>query len=670
MTKVLKWLAVIGGIGVFLILVAVLILPRLIDFQQYKPMLEEKIASTTGRSFSVEDLEPSVFPWVGVSFSNLQLGNARGFSEKKFLSVDAFEVRVKLLPLLFKEIRVKRFVLDSPHLVLEKNAAGRGNWEGIGQSSGKPAARQTVEEKNISSNDLPIKSLTVDQWIISNGTVQWIDLAAGGQKTVSGINLQLQDVALDSPVAVSAQARLDDKPIALDGRVGPIGQTPATGTIPFDMTVSALEDLTIKIAGNVSNLIHRPAVDLTLEMAPFSPRNLMRALDIDLHTTDADALSTMALTAGIKGDPGRITISNGGLTLDESKLTFSVTARDFTKPAIDFSVDLNAIDLDRYLPPPAEETETPQAKPKGTGKAAPTESVDYSAFRRLILDGTARIGTLQAAGLTLEDIYVQITGKDGRFNIAPLNVKLYQGKLEATGELNVRQNKPISRIALQMDGIQAGPLLRDALNKDMIEGALNARINLQVSGDRPNQIRQSVNGDGEMRFSEGAIKGIDLGAMLQNIKTAFGASQSDSSQPQTAFTELHIPFTAEKGVIHTPKTILTSPALRATASGDIRLPTEALSLRVEPKIVSSLSALGSTEQGTGITVPVIISGTFESPQFRPDMEGILKNRLEKELASPKIQEKLRDLGVSEEQAKPLEENIKGLLKSFPFGNRN
>jgi GNAT superfamily N-acetyltransferase len=58
------------------------------------------------------DLSLSLFPWAGLAFTDLRIGNPGGFHEREMLSVAGFEARVKLLPLLSRDVQVKRLILD------------------------------------------------------------------------------------------------------------------------------------------------------------------------------------------------------------------------------------------------------------------------------------------------------------------------------------------------------------------------------------------------------------------------------------------------------------------------------------------------------------------------------------------------------------------------------
>ena len=174
MGKLLKWLGIIVGILVVLIIVLLLIVPRFVDINKYKPQIESMVSQSTGRSFSIGgDIDLTLFPWAGVSVSDVHLGNAKGFREKDFASVEHFEVRVKLLPLIFRDFQEKRLVVRSPKIALEKNKAGQGNWEDLV----KPEEEKPTEEKPAAEERPPvtIKNLMVGEFAITSGELVWID---------------------------------------------------------------------------------------------------------------------------------------------------------------------------------------------------------------------------------------------------------------------------------------------------------------------------------------------------------------------------------------------------------------------------------------------------------------------------------------------------------------
>ncbi len=110
---------------------------------------------------------------------------------------------------------------------------------------------------------------------------------------------------------------------------------------------------------------------------------------------------------------------------------------------------------------------------------------------------------------------------------------------------------------------------------------------------------------------------------------------------------------------------MVSPLIRVLAKGKANLVRETMNFRIEPKFVGTLKGQGATEQHSGITVPILVTGSFSSPQFRPDLEGLLKKKLEMGLPeSSELNKMLKGEGSKEGEAKPLEEKGKGLLKGL------
>lgn len=655
MNKAIKWGLIICASLIVFVIAVLLIAPAFIDIRDYKPELEKKVAEATGRPFSVgDDLSLSLFPWASISFSDLRLGNTPGFSEKELVTIKSFEVRVKLLPLISKDIQIKRFILNEPNITLVKNKNGQVNWAQPGDTKEKSAAEKTTKESKSPAAEagLPIKDLTVGEFSIKNGSIIWIDHTANTRKEITAVNLKLQDVSLERPVTLSFSALLDNQPLSIDGTVGPVGKDFKQATIPLDLDIKAFKQLILQLNGNVKNPGSKPGIDMAIEIKEFSPRKLMAALgqEFPVATSDPDALDRVALKANLKGDQKKLVVSDGILNLDESTLNFSLNASDFSRPNLAFDLNLDRIDIDRYLPPKSE-------RQPATEKPTQKKAADYEPLRKLILDGRIQIGQLVANKAKIENLLVQIKAKNGIINLDPLKLNMYQGNVSGIGNFNVQTNTPKSSVNLNVENIQVGPLLRDVLEKDILEGVTNAQLKLSMSGDDAAMIKKTLNGNGQIRFNDGAIIGIDLAGMIRNVKAAFGLEQKPAQRPRTDFAELNAPFSIKQGVVHTPQTSLKSPLIRIIAAGDANLVKETLDFRVEPKVVATITGQGDAEQRSGLMIPVLVSGTFSDPQFAPDLAGMAKKQLEQTILGTGEGKQLGD-------KEGLEETVKGVLKGL------
>ena len=653
MKSTLKWGALIVGCLAVIIIAALLIIPMFVDVQKYKPILESKVVEATGRSFSVgDDLKLSLFPWAGISFSDLQLGNPTGFAEKEFVKIKSFEVRVKLLPLISKEIQIKRFVVDEPQIVLVKNKNGRGNWEQPKQQQkGTATKTPAAADSPAGIGGLPISALTVGNFSIKNGSALWIDHSTNTRKEVQDISLILKDVSLDRPVQIKFSAELDKKPLTLEGTVGPVGSGFEKGVVPLDLSLKALKQLAMQLKGNLENPATTPGVDIDIIVEKFSPRELVAALGqtFPVETTDPKALSSVALKAHINADANRASISNGVMNLDQSQLNFSATASQFSRPNLKFDLNLDKINLDRYRPPPSDQPSAEKAPAPGK-----KQKTDYAPLRRLILDGLIKIGQLTVNKANVQDIYLKIKAKNGVFNLDPMKMNMYKGNANGKALWNVAQDIPRSSLNLKINNVQAEPLLKDMLAKEILQGTTNADINLSMSGDEPGRIKRTLNGKGYLKFNDGAIIGIDLASMVRNVGSAFGLAEKGSERPKTDFTELDIPYTIKNGAVNTPQSNLKSPFIRVIAAGTADLVKETLDFRVEPKAVASIKGQGAADKAGGIMVPVVVSGTFSSPKFRPDVSAAAKQEIQKQI-------------LQSEEGQSIEKKAGGVLKGI-LGN--
>jgi AsmA protein len=662
MKKAIKWVAVIGGGLIVVIIALLLIVPMFVNVEKYKPEIEKQVTKATGRPFTIGgDLRLSLFPWAGLAFSDLHLGNPPGFGQNEFLRIKSFDVSAKLIPLLFREIEVKRFVIDGLKVVLEKNKQGRGNWEGIGKPSEGTVLEPTEKGSKEPQKGLPLEALTVGEFSVANSSIVFIDDATGRKREVSQVNLRLKDVSLDRPIRLALSAVVERNPLSVEGQLGPVGKDPGKGKIPVDLAVKAFNEVDLHVKGSLIDPANSQQFDLAFEISPFSPRKLMSAIgqSVPVVTADPQALSRVALKGKVKGDPQSVAVSDGELELDQSKLDFAVKGKDLPRPDISFDVKLDRINLDRYLPAPAEG--------KGSGESGQVEpkKTDYAPLRKLVLAGSVQVGSFTVKKAKLENLHLKVSGKNGVFLLDPLTAELYQGTLTTKASLDVSQEIPKTGVSLQAKGVQGGPLVRDLTAKDFVEGVGDIDAVIRMAGTGADTIKRSLNGKGQFLLRDGAIKGIDLAGMVRNVKAAFGLAKG-GERPRTDFSEFIIPFTITDGIVTTTQTALTSPLIRLLAAGKANLVDETLDFRVEPRFVATLKGQGDTKERKGVAVPVLVRGTFSSPTFQPDLKGLVEKGLREGLL-PTLEKKKGGETKGEETQPAPSKALKDIWKGLKGG---
>jgi len=623
----------VGGSFLF-ILALLIIIPFFIDLNDYKPKIEKFVSEKVNRPFKVNgDIKLKLFPLAQVAFSDLHLGNPAGYQEKDFLSIKGFDFRIKLLPLLKKEIQIKKFAIVEPQITLVKSKNGQANWEGLGKAAPetKPAPPEPIKgaPKSGQPTALPIKALSVEEFSVKNAALFWIDHQQATRKEIKELNMNCKEISFERPIRMTLSALVDKKQISMQGSIGPLGKEPGKGAVPMDVVIKLFNELELKIKGKITGLTDEPQFDLALETSHFSAKKLMQAMGMEMpyKTSRPEALTDLAFSGKIMGNAKAMTLSDGLFQLDQSKFRFNAGFSEFEKPRIDFDGKLDQINVDHYLPPP-------EKKPAGPGPtaepAAKKGKTDYAPLRKMVLNAKMQIGRLIVQKITLTDMSMKTTGRNGIFNMDPFNFKLYQGAVESKTILDVSRESPQTRTAMRVKGVQVGPLIRDLFDKDILEGKTEADMNLKMEGDDLSAIRRSLSGNGEMVFRDGAIVGVDLTAMVQNIQSAFsGQAAATEKKPRTDFTEFRMPFTLTNGLFETKNTAMNSPFFRIQALGKANLVNESLDFRIEPKIVTTIAGQGDATQRKGLTVPVNVTGTFSDPKFKPDLGGMLKKGVEK-----------------------------------------
>jgi len=692
MNKTVKYLLIAASSLVILVIVAIVAVTTMVDVESYKPKIEQLVTEKTGYPLTLGGkIELSLFPWVGLGFTDLQLGNPQGFVGKTFVHIDGFQARLKLLPLLSKKVEMSSFVIKRPEIFFERSPKGVWNWQKLTEQGTSPKSSEAAKSPSAGGGNqgaataqegggeqsFALQSLVVGEFSISDGRVRINDLQNKQQREISDFNLQLADVSLDKPIKMTMGAAIDGKPLKVNGSIGPLGSDPGAGKTNLDLVIEALDTAHIQISGYLADLKSGMSYNMAVSVEPFSLKKLLSSLgqSMPVTTSDPKALEKISLKANIAGDTKQVTLSKSNILLDDTSIDVDLSAKDFAKPDLAFTVAVDSIDVDRYLPPQQAEDKqtsggatapaTPSAR-SASSRPAEKAGVNYDPLRKLVLKGMVKVGKIKVHGGTLSNLALDVTGKNGLFNINSLGMDLYQGKLASTGKLNVQKNIPATSLNLNLQGVQVGPLLKDFAKKEIIEGLFKADLALTLQGDNADLIKRSLSGKGDLLFKDGALIGIDLAKMARSIKSGFTLEQQ-GEKPKTDFAELHAPFTITSGLVNTPETTLRSPFIRVNASGDANLVSEALDLKIKPTLVASMKGQGDQEQRSGITVPVLVGGTFQAPKFSPDLQSMVKDQMptEKELG-----EMIKSGKLPEERKEKLKQDLeqaKGLFKGL-LGN--
>ncbi|MDD5323546.1 MAG: AsmA family protein, partial [Methylococcales bacterium] len=180
MRKSLKIILSVIAAVVLAIVIAVCTLQFFIDPNVFKPEIAAGVKDSTGRDLILEgDLKLSIFPWPGISTGKMALGNAAGFQDQPFATLEESNIKFKLLPLLTKKIEVSRVVLKGLILNLAKNPQGTSNWDDLTALYSTKTISPSVNNSGKQDKPEAPEEFVIGGIAIENSRINWDDQQSG-----------------------------------------------------------------------------------------------------------------------------------------------------------------------------------------------------------------------------------------------------------------------------------------------------------------------------------------------------------------------------------------------------------------------------------------------------------------------------------------------------------
>ena len=317
----------------------VLVATNLIDPNEYKPKISQLVEDKTGRKLDMQgDLALTFFPWIGVETGKVSLSNAAGFADVPMVAVDNALVKVKLLPLLKKQVEVDTVVLDAPNIRLQTLADGRTNWDdlvdGTGDKSGsdKPAAQGAGA----------IAGLAIQGISISDGLVQWQNDQADQSLLLEQLNLSTGSLVpgdpLDIELSVNASGNIIPEPaeVKLD----------TTVTLSENMAAVSLAETSLEVA------MKSIKADLTIDKVSYALQAGLAAINGLKANLDRDGVKSDLAAASINFNLSDETLELPSLNIiqDDVSIAAAISAAGvLSAPAARGTFDLKAADVAAFL---------------------------------------------------------------------------------------------------------------------------------------------------------------------------------------------------------------------------------------------------------------------------------------------------------------------------------
>jgi len=612
MKKILIGLAAV----VVLVVVALFVVPALIPVETYKAQIENAAREATGRALTLKgDLKLSLLPRVELEAADVAFANAPGARAPTMASLERLVLRLRVFPLLSGQIKVDSFVLIKPVINLEVDKAGRPNWQFAAAAPAEATTPATGEA-------LSLPDLSLGDVRIEDGRVTYRDARGGQAFEASAINMSVSLPNMDGSARAEGSLVWNGEKLTLTVDTENLRGLAAGEATPLRLALDATP-VKIELEGQVTNA---------------APPRLTGKLDLDVPSIRALAawagspiegggggLGPLKIAGKIDATDTRFAFSEAVIALDGMNAKGDLTADiGGAKPDLKGRLDVDRVDLNVYMPPPAK---TPAAS---TGESAPAgwsdEPIALDGLKAANVDFTLTVGEILAQKIKVGRGAVRAVLKDGLLDVNLSELNLYGGS--GTGRVTVDARGPVPAVTktFAIQGIQARPFLTDAAGFERLEGVGRMDISIATKGRSQKAMVEALGGKGAVKFENGAIVGINLAAMARNVGSAFLNPGADKTQ-KTDFAELSGTFTIDKGLLTNKDLLLLNPLIRLTGAGTVDLPARMVKYRIEPKVVASTEGQGGAAGAAGIAVPVIVEGPWDNLSYKPDLAGLATGAL-------------------------------------------
>jgi AsmA protein len=156
------------------------------------------------------------------------------------------------------------------------------------------------------------------------------------------------------------------------------------------------------------DLLPKPLIHGTLKLNKFDVRALAAKLKQQLpETVDKKVFTQLTLETQLDASLTQVDLHHVNIVLDESVLTGDVKIQNFQQPTLSFQLNLDNIDVDRYLPP------TKSGKSAESGIPIPMELL-----KKLNINGMLKVTHFKMAKVLIKEMNFKFVTKDGKVKVS------------------------------------------------------------------------------------------------------------------------------------------------------------------------------------------------------------------------------------------------------------
>jgi AsmA protein len=656
-----RLILIVAGSVVGVALLALLAVNLLISADWARDRVANRIREQTGRELTVNGTTALLFtPGPRVVITDAAFIDPEARAGTTDFSVGRLVIDLSMIELLSRNVDSERIVLERPVVTVRL---------GDDEKKSEPKLKSPKSENPPKLHrDVKLKDIRIE-----DGTVNIVYDESGKERRVEHINANLALPSLTTPFTGSGQFDWKEESVDFSFEVNSIADLREKR--PARLLV-ALETKAIAARFDGS-LITKPTVSGQGELSAKAHSIPSLLAWMREKPASVTGIGDGELASHVAWKEGEITFSNSRFALEHARgQGQAVVSLRAPRPYVRAALALDYLDLNPFLASGAKaaraakpsssnpgaaaqpKSETPAGsetdwftKPKedagkgapeaqagapterpsqgasaDAGAAAPTPAApapaSSSAPASFDADVNLNVRKTRIFHLELGPSSLGLAFRDGILNATLGGMDLYDG--HATGKLVFDASKevPAFNVDFLLDGVQIKSLLSDAAQVSLLEGRTKLALQLSGAGDNSDEVKSSLTGQGSIAVSDGAIEGINLTEMIDQIGAGEIPELRQGPDAKTAFTDLGGSFTIKDGIAETSNLTATSPLVKVTAAGTVNLIESRMNFLANPQIVAGPEGQRGANDLAGLSVPVRIEGPLDRPTITPEVKQL------------------------------------------------
>lgn len=606
MTKTKSRALRIGAV-ILAVILGLMILFALFDWNMLRPYINRKVSETTGRDFAIQgnldvkfhrglDTEKGwrrYVPRPYVSAENIHMSNpAWSTVGKEMATARRVEVGFRILPLLAKDFVITDLRLDHPSVALQRRKDGSNSW--------------TLKDNGPSEWDVDIQRLA-----FSSGTLRYLD-----DKVGIDLHADAKSIADAQPygLAFTLGGKYNKAPITGGGRAGAVLTLTDEGTT---FPIEAKADIggnKITVAGTVSDPKAFAGLDLKLTLGGPSMADLYPLTGVLLPETPP--YQTAGRLVGKKNDADEWTFTyekfTGKVGASDIAGTLAYSQRK-PRPLLKGELTSQQLRLADLGPSVGADTgagtkQAGKVKAPPAGKALPVDEFNTDKWGALDADVKftgKRI--VRTNDIPLQNLVADIHMKDKVLKLTPLNFGMAGGSVTSNISLDGRKKTIDAEARVAARHLKINQLFPKLESMRGSFGEINGDAALAGKGNTVASMLASSNGELNAVVTEGSVSKFVLELAGLNVANAVFVKVFGDKQIQMNC--LAAEAAVRSGRANVQRFVLDTDEAVVDVNGYVDLAKEELNLDVRPKT-----------KGTRIfslRTPLYAKGTFANPDVGP-----------------------------------------------------